>query len=361
MNSGMIWTLLLGLIVLSLFTAVLMPALMELYRPRDNQPLKVLREFDGNIANFAIGFGRFIESELGDVLASFGSGPFIRDGNLSSGEPYLFIGNGAKLPSSSKAGEGNVLERIVVSAGAADFPDDAVFTREVYAENDLNCGARTIFRAVLSNGRISLGSDSAVLRWMHAKGNISVASGSQIMGRTSSDSGISLSENVTFERLNAPRIEFGERFHASLDLKQLAEWEPDGKARRVGSHWMIKGNVSIPSQHGCQEALVTEGTLDVGSGSWMRAAIKGKKDLKLGAGCRCDDAVIAGNALEIGEDCQLTGPLISESSIVLKRGSIVGTEDHPTTVTAPRISIEPGVVVFGSIWARELGKVEEPA
>ena len=361
MNTGIIWTLLLGFIVLSLFTAVLMPALMELYWPKDNQPLKVLREFDGNIANFAIGFGRLIESELGDALGSFGSGPVIRNGNLSSGEPYLYVGDGASLPLSITGGEGNVFEKTVVCAGNTNLPEDAVFTREIYASHDLNCGHRAIFRAILSRGGISLGRDSAVLRWMHAKGNISVASGSQIMGRTSSDSRINLSENVTFERLNAPRMEFGEMPETDLSLKQLAVWTPGGKARRVGSHWAIHGNVSIPPWHECQEALVTEGALDIGSGSRMRAAVKGKKDLKLGAGCRCDDAVIAGNALEIGENCQVSGPLISESSIVLKRGSIVGTEDHPTTVTAPRISIEPGVVVFGSVWAREQGKVEESA
>jgi hypothetical protein len=31
--------------------------------------------------------------------------------------------------------------------------------------------------------------------------------------------------------------------------------------------------------------------------------------------------------------------------------------EHPTTVSAPQIEVEEGVVVFGTMWARELGRV----
>ena len=355
MNSGMIWTLLLSMIVLSLFGLVLLPALIELYWPKDNLPLKVVREFDGNISNFAIGFGRLIESELGSILASSVSG--VKHGTLSSGEAYLLTRDGAQLL--SEGGEGETFDRILVCADNSSLPDNVVFAKEVYAAGDMTCGQGTIFRAVLANGNISLGSDSGVLRWMHAKGRISVASGSRIVGRASSDSGIELSENVSFERLYAPRMEFVSGPETVQDSGPLPEWAPDDKARRVGSHWRIDGDASIPSRHACHSALVVEGTLDIGGGGWMHAAIKGKKDLRLGADCRCDDAVIAGNALEIGENCRIKGPLISESAILLKRGSIVGTDEFPTTVTAPRITVEPGVVVYGSVWAREQGKVNE--
>jgi len=34
-----------------------------------------------------------------------------------------------------------------------------------------------------------------------------------------------------------------------------------------------------------------------------------------------------------------------------------GSAEHPTTVSAPSIEIEEGVLVFGTLWARDYGQV----
>jgi len=43
--------------------------------------------------------------------------------------------------------------------------------------------------------------------------------------------------------------------------------------------------------------------------------------------------------------------------MVIESGTHCGSARNPTTVAAPTIELEEGVVVFGSLWARNEGRV----
>jgi hypothetical protein len=356
--NGIIWTIMLSLTVTLLFLLPMLPALSELYWPRDNKPLRVVREFDGNIANFALGFDGFIESELGGMLRSMSPESF-RHETLSSGEPCIVLGKTAELPLTE--GAESTLDQMVIGSGNLNLPGNIAYLKEVYASGDFSCGSQTILRAILSHGLIQLAQDSAILRWSHARGELIAEQGVQMFGRASSDSGMKLADGVVFERLYAPRIAFGDETDrldsVFLPDDSLTEWLPDSKTE--GNRWRLKKDTSMPPGHLCKATLIAQGSLYIGNDCRMTSAIKSKKDLMLGDRCRCDDAIIAGAHLETGEGCRISGPLISESSILLRRGCIVGSADKPTTVSAPQISIEPGAIVFGTIWARERGAVEK--
>jgi hypothetical protein len=49
--------------------------------------------------------------------------------------------------------------------------------------------------------------------------------------------------------------------------------------------------------------------------------------------------------------------VIAERELAIASGSQCGTFEHPTTVSAPKIEIEEGVAVFGTLWARDQGQV----
>jgi hypothetical protein len=61
--------------------------------------------------------------------------------------------------------------------------------------------------------------------------------------------------------------------------------------------------------------------------------------------------------MHIGRNCSIHGPIIAEREITIERGTQCGAAEFPTTVCAPRIIAEEGVVVFGTLWVRELGRV----
>jgi hypothetical protein len=352
----------LTVIVIALFILPMLPALIEHRWPQDIAPLKVVREFDGNAVNFAHGFGRFVEGELGDVLRTLGETD-VRNGALKSGEPYMALGKSAAFALDKRESARFAFDKMLAGAGNVSLPSDVLYSKEIFAEADFSCGSLAACRAVLARGRIDLGSDSVILRWAHAAGILHALSGTQLFGRASSDTAIELGSGITFERLHAPVITFA---HASENLpvapsapsELLTAWEPESDAAMVGKHWRVDSDIDIPARSICAAAVVAVGSITIGEGSWLQGAVKGNVDLRMGANTRCDAAVVAGAFMEIGAGCSLKGPVISEGEVLLRRGCVIGSKDVLTTITAPRVTVEPGVTVYGTIWAREQGEVK---
>jgi hypothetical protein len=67
--------------------------------------------------------------------------------------------------------------------------------------------------------------------------------------------------------------------------------------------------------------------------------------------------LISAGKMRIGPHCAIHGPVVAERQLEIATGVRCGTLEQPTTVSAPHIEIEEGVVVFGTLWAREHGQV----
>ncbi len=68
-------------------------------------------------------------------------------------------------------------------------------------------------------------------------------------------------------------------------------------------------------------------------------------------------SLMSAKRLHIGPDCLIYGPVIAERELEIEAGTKCGSPECPTTVSAPSIATEEGVVVFGTLWAREHGEV----
>lgn len=358
--SGLLWTLGLSVLVTLLFALPLLPALIEHRWPQDVAPLSVVREHDGNVANFAHAFGHFIETRFAAILPQLEAAEIIHT-RLDNGGSCTLLGKSAAFSLDDSENAALTFKHLLVGAGDVNLPDHVLFESEVFAARDFTGGALSAFRAVLAHGSAALGEDSVVLRWIHACGVLSVYGGTQLFGRASSDSCIELAARVKFERLYAPKILFGLAPDSvpkpDIPTHPLFDWRPAAETEMSSRRWRVKDDVELPPASACTAPLVVLGNLRVGASSWLRFALKSNGDLLLGENCRVDDAVVATGRVEIGSGCRIKGPIISEVEVRLRRGSVVGTLDSPATISAPRIVIETGVIVFGTVWARDAGEV----
>ena len=73
-----------------------------------------------------------------------------------------------------------------------------------------------------------------------------------------------------------------------------------------------------------------------------------------------DGALVSTRALRLGlglgRGSRGRGPLVAEREIVIGAGCVTSTEGILTSLTAPRIVIHAGAVVFWTVWAREGGE-----
>jgi cytoskeletal protein CcmA (bactofilin family) len=70
-----------------------------------------------------------------------------------------------------------------------------------------------------------------------------------------------------------------------------------------------------------------------------------------------EGSLISARKMRIGPHCVIHGPVVAERELAIATGVRCGTREHPTTVSAPSIEVEEGVLVFGTLWARESGQV----
>ena len=99
------------------------------------------------------------------------------------------------------------------------------------------------------------------------------------------------------------------------------------------------------------------GRLLLRSGVRICGSVKSLDDMVLEDGVSVEGSLIGAKKLSIGPHCTIHGPVVAERVLAIAAGTRCGTWEHPTTVSAPSIEVEEGVLVFGTLWARERGQV----
>lgn len=337
------------------FMLPLVPALVELHRKSDAQPLNVIQQHAGEIRHFADGFRSYI-NRLEPILRASLSSQAAVFGTLPDGTDYLVLGRGdeaLRLPLKEQDG---LCPTLIATSSNLVLPPDVTFSKDIYSGGRFTGGKKNRYRAILGEKEVHLGDESCVMRWVHAVGEFQADPRCELFGRISSDHHIRLQSACSFQRLNAPRIEIGEA------EKTVARPNGNSSGRAVlGStrRLLHDGNFEIPAGEAFLGNLVVRGELRIGAGARVQGSVKGDKEVVLGADVRVEGSLMSASKMRIGANCDIHGPVIAERKMVIEGGTQCGAADQPTTVSAPWIEVEEGVVVFGTLWAREHGQVVE--
>jgi cytoskeletal protein CcmA (bactofilin family) len=340
----------LGLFALTLawFLLPLLPALREFLRPTDIAPLKVVDRASGNVAHFARNFRRYLEQQVAGLPAEAQAGDFF--GRLPDGTPFLRVHKQAAAIA-REAREG-LQSQLVVIDTAATLDGGETFMMELYARAPLIGGPKSVYRAVYAERELLLGEDSAVLRWAHACGRLTVGDRSTIRGRLSSDESVRLGGSVVFERIGAPVISVGEPAELPPELPSRLPLcpLPEG-ARTIGNFVRIEGDFIIPEGTRLAGNVVIAGHARLGLGALVEGSIKAHGELVLSAEARVRGAAVTRTSMTIGPAAWVEGPAIAEERLTLGRGAIIGSPDMPATASAPVIELAQGATVYGQISA----------
>lgn len=339
-----------GLILLTstLLLLPLVPALIELRGKSDALPLSVIQQHAGEIRFFADGFRNYMKG-LAPALQDCVISGSHATGTMPDGSDYLVLGRGEEallLPFR----EQNEFRPVMIASGTdLLLPAETNFSKDIYSAGSVIGGTKNRYRAVLAEKDIRLGRESSVMRWVHAVGEFSADSGCRLYGRVSSDTGIRLSAECSFLRLNAPYIAIGAE--AGLPAESLLP------ASAVAHQRLFhEGNFEIRADEVFLGNLVVRGRLRIGARARVRGSVKSEKELFLEPGVSVEGSLISASTMHVGFDCSIGGPVIAERTVLLRRGTRCGTLQNPTTVSAPNIQVEEGAMVFGTLWAREQGQ-----
>ena len=333
-----------------LFAAPLVPALRELYFPSDSQPLTVVQQHAGEIRYFADSFRNYIAVLEQPLEKAAHAGSIIR-GVLPDGVHYLVMGSGDPLVL-EKNSDG-ICPCLIAAAVDLVVPGVTGFSQDIYAARNFLGGRGNQYRAVLGEKNIELGAWSAIARWVHAGGAFIANENCDLHGRISSDTAILLHSGCAFQRLNAPQIQLGKVSRPVLLPANSTPGSPDAVARRL----LYEGDYDIAPGQVVTGNLCVRGNLRVGTGARVVGSVKSGGHLTLEASASIEGSLVSGQELRIGNACSVHGPIIAERRLMIGSETRCGDLRRPTTVTASRIEVAEGTVVFGSVWAREFGLV----
>ncbi|XLZ69897.1 polymer-forming cytoskeletal protein [Massilia sp. SR12] len=359
----MTWTLLFFTSLALLFVLPLLPALLEWRLKRDALPLQVVREHDGNIKHFAKRFHEFVVARFAQALDAAAASPAPRAGRLDSGDAYQLVGAAGVPDLPSQEASGQSLDVLVLGAADLRLGSGTLYEKEVYARADIRSGDGNSFRALLAGGEIVLGADCDVLRWAHSDSRLVAGARSRLFGRVSADRELVLHGDTRFGRMHAPTIRFGDTAPAGTVPAPVAPLQytplqrPDHLLDDAAGRWLLGGDWALPDHARHAGSLVARGSMTVGAQAWVEGSIKCHGDLVLQAGTRIDGALVCSGDMTIGPGCVIGGPLVCEQKIMIEAGTVLGSLAVETTATASEIRVREGVVVHGTVWARELGYV----
>jgi cytoskeletal protein CcmA (bactofilin family) len=324
----------------------LTPGVLELYRKSDASPLVVVQQNAGDVRFFADGFRSYlnaIQPALHECLAS-GNDLTV---TMPDGDTCIVLGAASSFATGTRT-----CSEVVVSGSDLELPPETTFLKDIYTAGHFSGGSNNQYRAILGDKDVHLSAGSTVMRWVHAVGDVAADSNCKLYGRVSAQRSIRLQAGCNFLRLNAPRIATGERdaeVHAATVLD-------DTFAPSTERH-LRDGDFAIPAGELFHGSLVVRGDLRIGAGAQIYGSVKCGRQLTVEEGVLVTGSLISAADMKVGPRGVIRGPVIAESSVYLTRGTQCGSGVCPTTVSAPEITVEEGVVVFGTVWAREHGRV----
>ena len=332
-------------VTLAWFTLPLLPALLELLRPRDIAPLKVVDRSSGLVSFFARNFRQYLERTLPPEA---GAGDYA--GKLLDGTDFLRVN---LRPASLEAGPGDrAHNRVVILDTPQRLPGGESFLMELYARAPLRGGPKSSFRAVYAEQELALGEGTQVFRWAHANGRLSVGAHSVLRGRISSDAAVTLAGDVVFERIGAPVIAAGAEHEPPPRPPALPQpYRLPEHARRVGDHWRIEGDLGIPEGVWVHDNLVVSGRLRIGLGAIVDGSVKAHQEIELADEAQVSGSVVSRTRVMLGQSAWIGGATIAEQRIRLGRDAVVGRAGQPASVVAPEVELASGATVYGQISA----------
>ena len=344
-----------------LFVLPLLPALLEWRLKRDAAPLKVVREYDGNIKHFANGFRQFLGQHFPGLIPDSAAAPGLPPMDPGS---YQLIGAGGSASFAPAELAARACPRLLIGAGQVALGDGMFYEKELYAGADLGGGNGNSFRAILARGDIRLGDDCAILRWAHSDASLALGMRARLYGRVSAEREISLQRGSRFGRMWAPLIRFGAAPSGSATELALRARHalvlPDDILDQSELRWLVSGSLKVPADASHAGDLVSRKHVSVGDHACLHGNIKSNGDMVIGNDVHIDGALVATGKLQIGRGCLIKGPIVCDGQVIIGSGTVIGRAGLPTTVTASEIRVEEGVLAHGTVWAREVGLVAAP-
>lgn len=344
MNPGYLTYGLFALACLALLTLPFIPAFHEWLFPSDVAALPISPNYTSQTDYFA-------KRLQADVAAKTGQG-------LPTGyEEFNYVTDSIKDMNWLEA------DKRLISADSIESLIPIRSIQPLYVTGDIRSADGSYFSSIYAAGNIILGDQSEIRDWAHATGTLTLGQRSIALRRISAGVAIELAHEVWFERLHAPALLFGKagtykREPDPGNQKEGSFADLPSAVRQTPLLYLIRGDCALPADTIYTGSLIVTGFLTIGAGTTVVGDIKAREGASIGPGAWVKGAIVCEKRIYVFKGARALGPVVSEADVLVGANAVIGLPDSLTTITALNIILESGVIVHGTIWAREIGMVK---
>ncbi len=339
------------------FLLPLAPALKELFRPTDAEPLTMVGQDSGDLMIFAEGFRNYLRNQVPEVVSTGVMTSAAAD-HLPDGTPFVHV-NGRPEVLLEAADAQRFISQLVLASGPVQLPGGETFLLELYAHDTFTGGPGAVYRAILGESDVRIGEGSTVLRWVHAEHDLTIGDGSHLSSRASAVGEMRLGEGVRFSRVRATRIIVGADtpLPAGVPEPLLAgTMKMPRSARQERGFIRVGGDLAIPPGESVLGTLVVRGTLRLGANARISGSAKVHGACHLEAGAIVDGSLVCRGDIHLAKGCRVVGPVIADGDVWLGEGCSVGVPGHPASVAGADVVCGKGSQIYGAVTARVDGQ-----
>ncbi len=346
------WIVLL-LVLAAWFIVPFIPALREWYRRDDATPMPIADEYEQDVhlaaPRFAAMMTERLESLCDDCMTAFGKS----DTGAKAPPAYVMVWNESDPLLGDASSIPPDTPYFFAPTRKWRLPSGVTLHRDAFTVQTLFAGTDSVFLSLYGMADLHLAPGSKVERWLHAEGKVTVGRNCRLIGNASSDDFLHIDETSTFERLEAPTIQFGNNTERSGEMlpRERIAYRPAGCYEKGGNRTFVRGNLSIPPHHEVDGDVVVTGCLILGEGARIRGNVKAHDRVTLGTSAEVTGHLFCGGDLSVGSRSILKGVVSAEGILDAGPGCVFGSIDAPTTVSAERIRVAVGVRMHGLVWA----------
>ena len=330
------------LVFLVLVIVPLLPAIKELFRPKDEKPLALNMNFSKDYRYFGKSFQKILEQGLG---AKPITGP--GDYALTLSKPER-----VRVVESEKAPDRKVTEELLYVLDSLSSGREAQFKKEVYVKGPCRIGDRNVLRALCSEGDLVIGEGSYVARWIDGDKDVEVKEGCRLGLSVACPGRLAVGRQCTFNRMfGLPIVTYA---------TAVPEIPGEVKVRNISDTTMVitRKELIFPPMTQIPSDIVTHQKIVLRQRSSSKGNIKSYSEIVIEAGSRVEGNLFSEKDIVIGTGCTILGHVFSQGHVELGKGVQVGQKGQVKSVIAKKgIRVEGNVTLYGYLMTDGEGKI----
>ncbi|MBN1224119.1 MAG: hypothetical protein JXB23_12805 [Candidatus Aminicenantes bacterium] len=321
-----------------------LPGIQELIRPKDPFALPINLNYSRDPRFFGKSFRAILQKSL-DYSKTLNEG--IQSIRLSK-EEIIEIRGKMTVPEDTR------IDHILYITGNLISREDCVFDKEIYVRGRATIGENCKVRALAAEGRISLGRQTKVIRWVDSEDNILVDKRCDLGWNISCEGKLQIGSECLFRRLfGMPIVTWDKNESNHISPKNRVAFDITQTALITDSEWTV-----IPPAARIDKAIISKQNLLIKCGSVVHGDIKSHRKLLLEDRVRIVGNVFAEGDVTVGAACRILGNVFSQGAVKIGRMARIGKAGKvKSLVCRKELSLDSNVVIYGYVISGKRGEV----